>query len=718
MRMLPRHSRLRRFKSMVWLAMRGRLSKRQLCRLQAGVPSVNGHKKAAAIALVEQCNGRASCRQRGDEEADTAGVNGHRADLAAVKLNGCAPCRQGADEHADKAEDRGRLPPAGRIKMDVRANTQKVSDADIATGEQPPLAKRKRLGVHVSDQIARGAEAANGAQPPPAKRKRMDVHAGDSNGPGEPDLAKRKKVDVHASDQDGSGTKVLTGVESPAAKRRVGVNASDENGLGGDQTIPDIDILAVPSPSKAVTNPKKLRKQLQLRIEDDPYGDCPAPITSFGDIDCFPAYVVENLRRHGIASPLPIQSQALPLVLMGRDVIGLAQTGSGKTLAFLLPAAVRLQARLAKLDAGARKTTGLVLAPTRELAVQIFDEAEKFLDTAGSSQKLARMKSACLYGGGDKWKQRKQLHGGVDIIIATPGRLRDFMESEFVALGRVNYFVLDEADRMLDMGFSEDVDAIAKTLDPKRQMLFFSATWSQDVQQLAQGLCRKGSKPVRVSYGQSGCNDAEGREIEKRQAREGITQQVVVVDHTGPDKWESQAAEKRKLLNAHVTQALQASEEHKVLIFVSQKTLADDLSRQLCKDGFKADSMHGGKSQDYRLWVLDQFRQGHLRVLVCTDVLGRGIDIPSVSHVVVHEMGEIEDYIHRIGRTARGKYGKGHAFVFFEYWPGYPDIAAELVEVLEASKQKVPEDLRRIAEEVRTGKRAVQLHGSRRKSRA
>merc|ERR1711982_239021 len=145
-----------------------------------------------------------------------------------------------------------------------------------------------------------------------------------------------------------------------------------------------------------------------------------------------------------------------------------------------------------------------------------------------------------------------------------------------------------------------------------------------------------------------------------------------------------------RVMEEHLTSVLSASSEHKVLVFVSQKNKADKLSARLREQGFQADAMHGGKSQEYRLWVLDQFRKGELRVLVATDVLGRGIDIPSVSHVVIHEMGEIEDYIHRIGRTARGKYGKGHALVFFEYWESYPAVAGELIDVLSASKQPVP----------------------------
>merc|ERR1712224_598533 len=178
-------------------------------------------------------------------------------------------------------------------------------------------------------------------------------------------------------------------------------------------------------------------------------------------------------------------------------------------------------------------------------------------------------------------------------------------------------------------------------------------------------------------------------------------------DAPGEDHWERQEQQKNEKLNAHLTSVLAASDEHKVLVFVSRKDLADKVSGQLKEKGFKTDAMHGGKTQAYRLWVLEQFRKGALRLLVCTDVLGRGIDIPSVSHVVVHEMGKIEDYIHRIGRTARGKYGKGHALVFFEYWEGSPNIAAELAKVLQASKQEVPAGLLKIASEVEKGKRKV-----------
>lgn len=449
-----------------------------------------------------------------------------------------------------------------------------------------------------------------------------------------------------------------------------------------------------------------IRAQLQLRIESDANGVCPAPLKSFEAMTSLPQYVLNSLRFQGIQSPLPIQAQALPLILTKSDVIGLAQTGSGKTLAFLIPAAVRLGEQKFPISP---KPAVLVLAPTRELAVQISDESDKLFSKSECDAHPAGIRTVCVYGGGDKWQQQKSLKQGAHIVVATPGRLLDFVNAEAVCLAQVYYFVLDEADRMLDMGFHDDAIMIAGRLRQRRQVLFFSATWSDAVQQLALGLCSGGSKPVRISYGQ-GSSDKSGSEGDaaKCKARAGITQEVIVIDDaSGRDRWERQEQQKNEKLHDHLSNVLTASDEHKVLVFVSRKDLADKVSAQLKEKGFKADAMHGGKSQVYRLWVLEQFRQGAVRLLVCTDVLGRGIDIPSVSHVVIHEMGEIEDYIHRIGRTARGRYGKGHALVFFEYWEGAPHVAADLIDVLAASEQHVPKQLQQIADEVAKGERQI-----------
>mmetsp|Transcript_73074 Transcript_73074/g.136549 ORF Transcript_73074/g.136549 Transcript_73074/m.136549 type:complete len:624 (+) Transcript_73074:42-1913(+) len=455
------------------------------------------------------------------------------------------------------------------------------------------------------------------------------------------------------------------------------------------------------------------RQELQIEIEDSAGKPMPGPLQSFTELgDILPSYVFKNLESNNWTTPMPIQAQALPLVLSGFNVIGLAQTGSGKTLAFLLPAIVQIEAQR---HIGRYDTTpiALVLAPTRELAVQISEQALMALKgSKDGSNHRGGLWAACLYGGQRKDVQLKGLYGS-QIVVATPGRLKDLILSRQLYLNRVTYFTLDEADRMLDLGFQGDVDAISKQIRPERQVLFFSATWQQHVQVLAAGLCA--DAPVRIAVGQKRApgeaTDAEGGDssgtvVESAlQARAGITQEVVVLDYP-QEEWQRQLQEKSERLEVHLRAVLEENPENKVLVFVSQKDFADNLVNKLWEDGFKeVGAMHSGKSQESRLNALDRFRKGATRLLVATDVLGRGIDIPSVSHVVIFEMGTVEDYIHRIGRTARGKDAKGHALVFFEYYWKMPEIASQLVKVLEESAQAVPDDLRRIVREVQEGKR-------------
>eukprot|EP00746_Dinoflagellata_sp_MGD_P071167 gnl/MRDRNA2_/MRDRNA2_29028_c0_seq1.p1 gnl/MRDRNA2_/MRDRNA2_29028_c0~~gnl/MRDRNA2_/MRDRNA2_29028_c0_seq1.p1 ORF type:complete len:768 (+),score=192.48 gnl/MRDRNA2_/MRDRNA2_29028_c0_seq1:123-2426(+) len=430
-------------------------------------------------------------------------------------------------------------------------------------------------------------------------------------------------------------------------------------------------------------------------------GRVPKPLRVWAESP-LPWELLEGIHQAGYTRPTPIQMQGIPIACQNRDMIGIAETGSGKTAAYMLPMLSYVKTLPPLTDETAVDGPyAIALAPSRELCVQIEEEAKKF------AKFIPTLRVVSVVGGRNAEQQAFDLRQGVELCIATPGRLCDSLEKQHTVLNQCNYVVLDEADRMLDMGFHEDVLMIAGRLQQKRQVLFFSATWSHVVQQLALGLCSPGSKPVRISYGQ-GCSDKGGYDVEaaKHKARTGIVQEVVVIDTvSGPDRWEQQEQQKNKKMYAHLNSVLAASDEHKVLVFVSRKDLADKVSAQLKEKGFKADAMHGGKSQVYRLWVLDQFRQGALRLLVCTDVLGRGIDIPSVSHVVIHEMGEMEDYIHRIGRTARGRYGKGHALVFFEFWEGSPQVARDLIDVLTASKQHVPKELQKIADEVASGRR-------------
>lgn len=450
-----------------------------------------------------------------------------------------------------------------------------------------------------------------------------------------------------------------------------------------------------------VNEKKAVKRRATLSVEIEDGDSVPPPILIFSELQVLPTWVDKALQENNWSKPTAIQAQALPILLSGRNIVGVAQTGSGKTGAFLLPAIVHIdaQAQLTKRSPG---PVVLILAPTRELAVQIGEEADKLLKYSTQSTNHPQgISSACFYGGGRKQDQLWRFGSfGRHIVVATPGRLADCVTANEVSVSRVTYLVLDEADRMLDEGFSGEVGQILSGVRKERQVALFSATWPTSVQELAKAVMPGQGAPVRIRVGGSAKASEEGA----LQARKGITQEVVVIDYPSSD-WQKAADEKSRLMEAHVRKALTSVADSKVLVFVNTKVLADNLSTKLWKEGFQADSMHGGRPQETRLNVLRRFREGQLRLLVVTDVFARGLDIPQVSHVVIYEMGETEDYIHRIGRTGRGVGGTGHALVFFEYWPGYPAGAEELIGVLERSEQKVPEPLRKIAADVSAGKR-------------
>jgi len=453
------------------------------------------------------------------------------------------------------------------------------------------------------------------------------------------------------------------------------------------------------------------RLALGVEIESDPTGNgrTPAPLRSFSELALLPRWMSDALAENKWEAPMPIQAQSLPILLAGRNLIGIAQTGSGKTVAFLIPMVVHANSQrpLSRSDQG---PIGLVLAPTRELAVQISDEAEKLLKySSWNREHPGGMRSVSFYGGGKKGDQLRNFSfTGSHILVATPGRLLDFWGEKRVSLHRVTFLVLDEADRMLELGFRSDMDRIGAGVRPERQTAFFSATWSNEVQSLACALCV--DAPVTIRVGDARTANTGGGDV--LMAREGITQEVVVVDFPDdPKPWVKQEEEKNILLEAHIKRALQ-EENAKMLIFVNQKNFADELCDKLWKEGVNVDALHGGRPQQTRLWVLDRFRKGETRLLIATDVMGRGLDVPDVTHVVVYSMGGIEDYIHRIGRTGRGKDGKGHALVFFEFMPKQPGWARELIAVLEKSNQPVPVELRQIADDVDSGKRGSSGGGS------
>ncbi|WP_239031825.1 DEAD/DEAH box helicase [Paroceanicella profunda] len=326
--------------------------------------------------------------------------------------------------------------------------------------------------------------------------------------------------------------------------------------------------------------------------------------------------ILSALDRAGMTTPTPIQAQAIAPQLEGRDILGIAQTGTGKTAAFALPILHQI------LDMPGRpspKTTrALVLAPTRELAVQIEEAFRKFADGA-------RLSTALVLGGVSRNSQIRRMARGVDVLVATPGRLTDLVGEGHIRLDETRFAVLDEADRMLDMGFVREVKKIHAALHPRRQSALFSATMPTDVAGLAEGFLRD---PVRIAVAPQG--ETAGT----------ITQSVEVMQH----------AEKRFRL----AELVGSTDVSRVIVFARTKRGADRVAENLGKDGVPAEAIHGNKAQNARQRALDAFRSGRVKVLVATDIAARGIDVPGISHVVNYELpDEAESYVHRIGRTGR-----------------------------------------------------------------
>jgi ATP-dependent RNA helicase RhlE len=348
-------------------------------------------------------------------------------------------------------------------------------------------------------------------------------------------------------------------------------------------------------------------------------------VTNFEDLG-----LVEPLRRalaeEGYAAPTPIQLRAIPHLLAGRDLLGIAQTGTGKTAAFALPILQLLAAGPAASAKSApakpapvrNSTRCLVLTPTRELAVQIGDSFRAY-------GRYLRPRTTVIFGGVGQAPQVAGMARGVDILVATPGRLLDLVGQGHIRLDRVETFVLDEADRMLDMGFIRDVRKIVALLPRERQSLLFSATMPDDIARLAAALL---DAPVRVE----------------------VTPAASTVERTDQRVMFVERADKRALLCA----ILRDPALLRVLVFTRTKHTANKLAEQLVRAGFGAAAIHGNKSQGARQRALEEFRAGAVRVLVATDVAARGIDIDAISHVVNYELPNVpETYVHRIGRTAR-----------------------------------------------------------------
>ncbi|GHU28589.1 ATP-dependent RNA helicase RhlE [Betaproteobacteria bacterium] len=346
---------------------------------------------------------------------------------------------------------------------------------------------------------------------------------------------------------------------------------------------------------------------------------------SFADLGLIPE-LLQAVADAGYTEPTPIQQQAIPVVLAGHDMMGGAQTGTGKTAGFTLPLLQQLARHANTSTSPARHPTrALILAPTRELAVQVFESVRTYA-------RHLPLKATCIYGGVDMNAQIQELRLGIEIVIATPGRLLDHVQQKTINLSQVEMLVLDEADRMLDMGFIPDIKRILALLPVKRQSLLFSATFSEEIKKLADQMLKN---PQLV-------------EVARRNA---VSETITHVVHPVT------SGMKRNLL-VHL---LRHQPDTQALVFVDTKLVCGRLAHFLERSGISADAIHGDKSQSQRTETLEAFKGGHLRVLVATDVAARGLDIDELPCVINFELPHTaEDYVHRIGRTGRAGH-KGNA---------------------------------------------------------
>eukprot|EP00310_Coccolithus_braarudii_P024373 CAMPEP_0183339194 /NCGR_PEP_ID=MMETSP0164_2-20130417/6198_1 /TAXON_ID=221442 /ORGANISM="Coccolithus pelagicus ssp braarudi, Strain PLY182g" /LENGTH=516 /DNA_ID=CAMNT_0025509149 /DNA_START=20 /DNA_END=1567 /DNA_ORIENTATION=- len=386
---------------------------------------------------------------------------------------------------------------------------------------------------------------------------------------------------------------------------------------------------------------------------------CPPPFTTFEAAN-LPASLLAEVKRAGFPSPSPIQGASWGPAMRGQDVVGVAKTGSGKTLGFLMPAFLRIMRERKNPQNG---PTTLVMAPTRELATQIQVECSKFGQSSG-------MTSVCLYGGAPKGQQLSEMRRGVYIIIVTPGRLNDFLEAGQVRLQQVSFVVMDEADRMLDMGFEPQIRKIMSRVPPGYQSLMYTATWPREVRRLASEFQRD---PVQVTIGTAD---------EKLTANKDVEQRVILI---------SSPHERDQHLVSQINTLPGGS---RVLIFCSTKRMCDQLQRALSRQ-IGCNAIHGDKEQRERERVLNEFKSGRAPIMVATDVAARGLDVKEVRMVINYEMPpKIEDYIHRIGRTGRAG-AKGIACTFLTA----QDMkhASALVSIMRDSGQKISPDLEQMA---------------------
>ncbi|KAI8130502.1 putative ATP-dependent RNA helicase DDX43 [Lucilia cuprina] len=397
-----------------------------------------------------------------------------------------------------------------------------------------------------------------------------------------------------------------------------------------------------------------------FKAEDNVCDKIPNPVWKFEQ--CFAAYpdLLAEIRKQDFQKPSPIQAQAWPILLKGEDLIGIAQTGTGKTLAFLLPAMIHTEYQsLPRSERGGPNV--LIMAPTRELALQIEKEVNKY--------QFRGMKAVCVYGGGNRRDQIGCVESGAEIIICTPGRLNDLIQAKVIDVATITYLVLDEADRMLDMGFEPQIRKILLDIRPDRQTVMTSATWPAGVRRLAQSYM---SNPIQVCVGSLDLA-----------ATHTVEQIIEIMEEE--DKFYTA---KRFIKNM--------KPDDKIIIFCGKKVRADDLSSDLTLDGYMCQCIHGSREQSDREQAIADITSGEVRILIATDVASRGLDIEDITHVINFDFPRnIEEYVHRVGRTGRaGRTGTSISYITRSDW----GMAPELISILEEANQHVPEELRDMAQ--------------------
>lgn len=400
---------------------------------------------------------------------------------------------------------------------------------------------------------------------------------------------------------------------------------------------------------------KELRKTLDISVSGN---NPPKPVSSFAHFG-FEEKLMKAIIKAEYTSPTPIQAQAVPCALLGRDVLGIAHTGSGKTAAFLWP--LIKHASVQKPVEEGEGPIALILAPTRELAIQIYNEAKKFA-------KVYDLRVICAYGGGSKWEQSLALKEGAEIVVATPGRIIDHIKGGATNLQRVTFLVLDEADRMFELGFEPQVRSVCNHVRPDRQTLLFSATFRKRIEKLAKDAL---SNPIKISQGTAG------------QANEDVTQHVLLLP--------SQES-KRDWLFGKLVELLSAGS---VLVFVTKKLDAELVARDIKIKEFECLLLHGDMEQLERNKVITAFKKNECSLLVATDVAARGLDIPHVRTVVNYDLArDIDTHTHRIGRTGRaGMQGTAYTLLTAKD----KEFAGHIVKNLEAAHQEVPPEVLELA---------------------